>query len=60
GYYAMPLLWRNQVIGWANLSVRNGSLDCEFGYASSPPRSGVFRRELDLELDRFRTFLTLK
>jgi hypothetical protein len=56
----MPLLWRNQVIGWANLSVRNGALDCEFGYASSPPRSRVFRRELDLELDRFRTFLALK
>lgn len=60
GYYAMPLLWRNQVIGWANLSVRNGSLDCELGYASSPPRSRTFRRELDLELGRFRTFLALK
>jgi uncharacterized protein YcaQ len=60
GYYAMPLLWRNQVIGWTNLSVRNGALDCEFGYASSPPRSREFRRELDLELDRFRTFLALK
>ena len=24
GYYALPLLWRDRVIGWANVSVRNG------------------------------------
>jgi hypothetical protein len=27
GYYAMPLLWRDQVIGWANLALRDGQLD---------------------------------
>ena len=26
GYYALPLLWRDAVIGWANASVRNGRL----------------------------------
>src|SRR6185295_16125440 len=26
GYYAMPLLWRDRVIGWANLSVKEGQL----------------------------------
>src|SRR5215469_6799813 len=26
GYYAMPLLWRDQVIGWGNLSLKDGSL----------------------------------
>ena len=60
GYYAMPLLWRDRVIGWANCAVKNGTLQCEFGYADSPPRERVFKRELDLEVDRFRAFLGLK
>lgn len=58
GYYALPLLWRERVIGWANVSVEAGELTAEVGYVQSrPPRERVFRRELDAELDRFRTFL---
>jgi uncharacterized protein YcaQ len=58
GYYALPLLWREHVIGWANLSVKNGELAPEFGYVESrPPRERAFKRELEAELDRFRTFL---
>jgi hypothetical protein len=61
GYYALPLLWRDRVIGWGNLSVRNGELTSEFGYVESrPPREGAFRRELEAELDRVRTFLALE
>jgi uncharacterized protein YcaQ len=60
GYYAMPLLWRDRVIGWANVSVKNAALECKFGYAASPPRDRTFKRELDLEIDRLRTFLGLK
>lgn len=61
GYYALPLLWRNRVIGWANLSVKNGKLESEFGYiASRPPSARVFKRELEAELDRVRTFLKLE
>ena len=26
GYYALPLLWRDRVIGWGNVSVANGRL----------------------------------
>ena len=26
GYYALPLLWRDRVIGWANLAVDDGTL----------------------------------
>ena len=60
GYYAMPILWRAHVIGWANLSVANGTLDAELGYvASSAPRERVFKRELDAELQRIRVFLGL-
>ena len=59
GYYAMPLLWRDDVIGWANVSVKNGQLIHELGYASNPPRDRTFKRELDAELDRVRYFLGL-
>jgi uncharacterized protein YcaQ len=60
GYYAMPLLWRELVIGWANLSVRHGKLNADLGYVdSSPPRERAFKRELDAELDRIRIFLRL-
>jgi hypothetical protein len=60
GYYAMPLLWRDRVIGWGNLSVKNGELRSEFGYIESPPRDRAFRRELEAELDRMRAFLDLE
>ena len=60
GYYAMPLLWRDQVIGWSNLSVKGGALKSEFGYVRSQPRDRVFKRELEAELDRMRAFLSLK
>lgn len=58
GYYAMPLLWRERVIGWANLSVQNGVLVHELGYVNAkPPRDPIFKRELSAEMDRIRTFL---
>ncbi len=60
GYYAMPMLWRDRVIGWGNLSVKNGELRSEFGYIESPPRDRAFRRELEAELDRMRAFLDLE
>jgi uncharacterized protein YcaQ len=61
GYYALPLLWRDRVIGWGNVSVKNGELKSEFGYVEShPPRDRAFHRELEAELDRMRAFLGVK
>jgi uncharacterized protein YcaQ len=60
GYYALPLLWRDQVIGWANLSAKDGELKSDFGYVKSAPRDQVFRRELEGELDRVQFFLGLR
>ena len=60
GYYAMPLLWCGRVIGWGNLSVKNGELKSDFGYVESPPRDRAFKRELEAELDRMRAFLSLE
>jgi uncharacterized protein YcaQ len=60
GYYALPLLWRDRVVGWGNLSVKDGELESQFGYVESrPPRDRGFKRELEAELDRMRAFLGL-
>ena len=57
GYYALPLLWRDSVIGWANASWKSGALDCELGFVASRPRDPCFERELEAELARLREFL---
>jgi uncharacterized protein YcaQ len=58
GYYALPLLWRDRVIGWGNLSVTDGTFDAKIGFvAGRPPRERTFRQELDAELARVREFL---
>lgn len=57
GYYALPVLWRDRVIGWANVSMNDGALRTEFGYVGAEPRNAVYRRELEAELDRLRVFL---
>jgi uncharacterized protein YcaQ len=60
GYYALPLLWREHVIGWANVSMREGKMDVAAGYVSGrPPRDRAFKPALDRELARMRTFLGL-
>jgi len=59
GYYSLPLLWRDRVIGWGNLSVKGGELKYDLGYVESAPRDRVFKRELAAELDRMRAFLRL-
>jgi len=59
GYYALPLLWRDRVIGWGNLAVKNGKLDTKLGYVGRRPRERAFKNELDAELERMRGFLDL-
>jgi len=58
GYYALPMLWRGQVIGWANLSWRQGRLEATTGYAcGAAPAEAGFGAALDEELERMRQFL---
>ena len=60
GYYALPLLRGDRVVGWANLALTNGTLQVDIGFANgSPPRSRAFRAAFDDELVRFRSFLRL-
>jgi uncharacterized protein YcaQ len=58
GYYALPLLWHEKVIGWGNLTVSEGRLRAAFGYTKGKaPRDFAFRAALDREMDRVRAFL---
>jgi uncharacterized protein len=60
GYYALPLLWHDRVIGWGNLTVENDELRCSFGYSSGrAPRAAAFRAGLEAEIARMRIFLGL-
>ena len=59
GYYALPLLWRDSVIGWGNL-VRQGRRAGRPDSATSTATrraSAAFTRELEAEMDRIRIFL---
>lgn len=58
GYYALPLLWREQVVGWGNLSVVEGRLSASFGYVTGkPPSARAFKQGLQQELADFERFL---
>ncbi len=58
GYYALPLSWRDEVIGWANASVADGRLGVQLGYVSGrAPQEAAFRNALDEEVERLRVFV---
>ncbi len=59
GHYAMPMLWREQILGWANLKVVDGRLQHELGFAGPRPRGGAFHLALDEALHRMQEFLGL-
>ncbi len=60
GYYALPLLFGADAIGWANASVAAGSLTVELGFVKgTAPRGLAFRRGRDEELARLAKFLEL-
>jgi hypothetical protein len=57
GHYALPLLWGEQVVGWANLRLERGELRHELGFVNGRPGAVAFGQALDEELARFRQFL---
>lgn len=59
GYYALPLLWRDRVIGWANVSGSAGASSVAAGYVSGrAPRDRAFRNAFEAEVERLRAFLS--
>ena len=60
GYYALPLLWRDRMVGWGNLAVSAGALQCAFGYiGGAAPADPAFRAGLAAAIARLRAFLRL-
>ena len=59
GYYAMPVLWRDNVIGWANAKVIDECLRAEFGYVGKRPRAKAFRVLAEAEVEAMARFLGL-
>jgi uncharacterized protein YcaQ len=64
GYYALPLLWRDNILGWVNVTSAGTSrtssrsaLNVEPGFIGKRPRDAAFTRELDAEVERLRAFL---
>jgi uncharacterized protein YcaQ len=60
GYYALPLLWADRLVGWANVAARDGTLDVAFGFVDGRPRDRAFARALDAELARTARFLDVR
>jgi len=61
GYYALPLLWRDRIIGWANSAVNDGRIDVQLGYVDGrSPRDRPFTVALAAELERLRFFLGVR
>jgi uncharacterized protein YcaQ len=59
GYYAMPLLWCDDVVGWANARIDANQLKIEVGFVDKRPNDSEFDSELDAEIDRLHTFMRL-
>jgi len=58
GYYALPLLWRDQVVGWGNLRFADGRLSASLGYVTGKtPTARAFKQGLEHELSDMERFL---
>jgi hypothetical protein len=57
GYYALPLLWRDDVIGWANAALGKETLAITVGFAKTKPRGAAFARALECEVEALATAL---
>jgi hypothetical protein len=59
----MPLLFGDDVIGWANIEHRGTQeptkLDVQLGFIKKRPKSRRFRSELEAEVARMEKFLVL-
>jgi uncharacterized protein YcaQ len=59
GYYALPLLWRAEVIGWVNAAKRGAGLSIEVGYINGKsPAEKAFHRAFEAESESLRYFLS--
>ncbi|MDC8784629.1 DNA glycosylase AlkZ-like family protein [Roseateles koreensis] len=59
GHYALPMLWGEDMLGWANLRVVEGRLEHELGFAKPPPQGPQFEIALQQCLAHMSEFLGL-
>ncbi|WP_198174947.1 DNA glycosylase AlkZ-like family protein [Spirosoma arboris] len=57
GYYALPMLWRDEMIGWVNIANSAGNLAVEPGFKKDVPLEDAFLHEFEAEVERVRLFL---
>ena len=58
GYYAMPIFFRDQPVGWVNLRrTPGGVFHPDDRYRTARPRGSCYRRAFEQEVDRIRVFL---
>ena len=58
GYYALPVLWGDRVVGWGNCTVEGGRLRAQIGTLERRiAREPAFREARDAELSRMAAFL---
>lgn len=57
GYYALPLLWQDEVIGWVNAARTRHGLDVQPGFIAGRPDSPAFARAFDEEVAAMDAFL---
>ncbi len=57
GYYALPLLWGEEVIGWVNVARTAQGLDAQPGFAAGRPADPAFARAFDAEVAAMEDFL---
>ena len=60
GYYALPLLWRDEIIGWGNFSVRDDVMDAEIGLVAPRSPEPDLRTAVWGELERIVQFLGVR
>jgi uncharacterized protein YcaQ len=57
GYYAMPLLWGEHVIGWVNVTRHAGGFEVTPGFVNKKPAGRLFRQAFEAEIDSLTKFL---
>jgi uncharacterized protein YcaQ len=58
GYYALPVLWNDDVVGWVNISKSgDGDYDFDLGFAKKVKHAAQFKVEVHKEVERMKKFL---
>ena len=57
GYYALPLLWGDDVVGWVNPARTSHGLDAQPGFTLRRPDDPAFARAFDAEVAAMEDFL---